>query len=639
MIVVFCNRSGTEDDVFYAGTSAVVGIKDGEVSVYGILGRGVKELLFVDTGSPPIAKLVQRADTKAAGPIPYTEPGHASPITGNRGVGPFGGRSTPSQKGHEQEHESSQSTNPNASSRPPAMPSAGQGRKGTVPPNVAIPDASSFYRPASFGASDVILDESPTLSTPTAPSPTPHGLRPKVVSPGSRSLRDNLPTPSPRRLFPKPDTVASKRGSARGGHMPIDNEQITPISPSEGSEPSPSLFYWTPYKHDNEQPNGESPTSHPRGATSNPDALARNNQESPATSLRPRDESLTRRKPGPSPHPERHTWRPGSATNDAGVDPLSVVGKREVPKSRDASRSRLGRPSNRTEPDRMANTSQSSIPIVASPSVFRPDPNGVPQRPSSRLDHRYSRGVTLSRSSSRARGWSGSQHAFDSSGANSPFAGGARQMEDSSGRGVSRSRTEGWPMASGTPSETPDRTQSRAMSRGRQPGDSIQPPDRSGSSAAQEFRSSSRPATQDDEIMAVVEFGVSGCHVFGLGSFPDDITPEELVTEVTSSPLCQTAIPYASLATLAEATDSCPTMSGRSVQTLATPKGSPATPSPFFDPKTPKAMTFADCNPDALTGPAAAPAPDLGSIEASLLMVQGRIASVALDGRPKSAVW
>ncbi|KAH8884884.1 carbon-nitrogen hydrolase, partial [Thozetella sp. PMI_491] len=58
--VVFCNRSGIEDDALYCGTSAVIGIKSGEVLVYGILGRGNKELLVVDTDKPPHAKLVQK---------------------------------------------------------------------------------------------------------------------------------------------------------------------------------------------------------------------------------------------------------------------------------------------------------------------------------------------------------------------------------------------------------------------------------------------------------------------------------------------------------------------------------------------------------------------------------------------------
>ncbi|KAL2126002.1 hypothetical protein VTI74DRAFT_1975 [Chaetomium olivicolor] len=56
-IVVIGNRCGVEDDATYAGTSTVLGFKDGEISVYGILGRGVEQLLVVDTDKPPFAKM------------------------------------------------------------------------------------------------------------------------------------------------------------------------------------------------------------------------------------------------------------------------------------------------------------------------------------------------------------------------------------------------------------------------------------------------------------------------------------------------------------------------------------------------------------------------------------------------------
>ncbi|KAI9746481.1 MAG: hypothetical protein M1818_000194 [Claussenomyces sp. TS43310] len=56
--VVIANRCGVEDDAVYAGTSAVLGIENGEVKVYGVLGRGEKELLVVDTDQPPQAKLI-----------------------------------------------------------------------------------------------------------------------------------------------------------------------------------------------------------------------------------------------------------------------------------------------------------------------------------------------------------------------------------------------------------------------------------------------------------------------------------------------------------------------------------------------------------------------------------------------------
>ena len=60
IIVVFANRCGTEEEAVYAGTSAVLGIEAGEVKVYGILGRGERELLVVDTSERPQAKLISQ---------------------------------------------------------------------------------------------------------------------------------------------------------------------------------------------------------------------------------------------------------------------------------------------------------------------------------------------------------------------------------------------------------------------------------------------------------------------------------------------------------------------------------------------------------------------------------------------------
>jgi len=66
IIVVFANRTGTEEEAVYAGTSAVLGIQAGEVKVYGILGRGEKELLVVDTNKLPQAKLVSEPNSTAS---------------------------------------------------------------------------------------------------------------------------------------------------------------------------------------------------------------------------------------------------------------------------------------------------------------------------------------------------------------------------------------------------------------------------------------------------------------------------------------------------------------------------------------------------------------------------------------------
>lgn len=57
IIVVIANRTGVEDDAVYAGTSTVISIESGEVTLYGVLGRGERGLLVVDT-SKPSGKLV-----------------------------------------------------------------------------------------------------------------------------------------------------------------------------------------------------------------------------------------------------------------------------------------------------------------------------------------------------------------------------------------------------------------------------------------------------------------------------------------------------------------------------------------------------------------------------------------------------
>jgi hypothetical protein len=66
IIVVLANRCGSEGSATYAGTSAVLGVQNGEVRVYGILGRGERELLVVDTSKRPAAHLISDPHGKAA---------------------------------------------------------------------------------------------------------------------------------------------------------------------------------------------------------------------------------------------------------------------------------------------------------------------------------------------------------------------------------------------------------------------------------------------------------------------------------------------------------------------------------------------------------------------------------------------
>lgn len=60
IIVVFSNRTGISGEKLFAGTSCVLGITDGEVIVYGMLGRGEKKFLVADTSKPPLGKLIYR---------------------------------------------------------------------------------------------------------------------------------------------------------------------------------------------------------------------------------------------------------------------------------------------------------------------------------------------------------------------------------------------------------------------------------------------------------------------------------------------------------------------------------------------------------------------------------------------------
>lgn len=80
IIVILCNQTGNDGNATYAGTSAVLGIKSGEVLLYGLLGGGKKDLLVVDTTKSPIGKLVfvEEEDNKL---FDDTESSEAEPLT------------------------------------------------------------------------------------------------------------------------------------------------------------------------------------------------------------------------------------------------------------------------------------------------------------------------------------------------------------------------------------------------------------------------------------------------------------------------------------------------------------------------------------------------------------------------------
>jgi hypothetical protein len=75
-IFVIANRGGIEEEAAYAGTSCVLGIEDGEVKVYGILGHEEQELLVVDTSRPAKFLLVEELNAATPEERTVSSPGH-----------------------------------------------------------------------------------------------------------------------------------------------------------------------------------------------------------------------------------------------------------------------------------------------------------------------------------------------------------------------------------------------------------------------------------------------------------------------------------------------------------------------------------------------------------------------------------
>ncbi|PMB68758.1 hypothetical protein BM221_005340 [Beauveria bassiana] len=90
-LIVLCNSTGPDT---YAGTSAVLGIKDGEVLVYDYLGSSQEGLLVVDTSKNPVHKLSPRRteagpnleqDTESLTSADSPQTGPLTPDTSYRG--------------------------------------------------------------------------------------------------------------------------------------------------------------------------------------------------------------------------------------------------------------------------------------------------------------------------------------------------------------------------------------------------------------------------------------------------------------------------------------------------------------------------------------------------------------------------
>lgn len=201
IIVVFCNRSGNEDEAMYAGTSAVIGIHEGEVKVYGLLGRGEKELLVVDTSNSPYAKLVYRPDAGGSGmeapgklkpsdkpnqtedpksndnkpsPSDTAKPNGEGGNSGSNGTGP-----APADSATTLQHRAPSSTRCTLPKEEEKIPQ----KKRHVPSSISVPAPNDLLKKISSPRSPDSAGLN--IPTPSAPSPTPMAVRPRLIIPES----------------------------------------------------------------------------------------------------------------------------------------------------------------------------------------------------------------------------------------------------------------------------------------------------------------------------------------------------------------------------------------------------------------------------------------------------------------------
>ncbi|KAJ4865106.1 carbon-nitrogen hydrolase domain-containing protein [Trichoderma breve] len=210
IIVVFCNRTGVEDEATYTGTSAVIGIQEGEVNVYGLLGRGEKDLLVVDTTNPPYAKMVYRPDASASNkPVGALElPSHTNgqtPVyTKTQHVIEALDPSVIQQSPPTDTSISPQVLDTTKRKQPSPLQLIGEPQQKSSTKQTAKRRAPSISIPPPFESVDhnqTTNAADGNIPTPSAPSPTPMAVRPRLVIPQSpastqnqQTSEDNLPS-------------------------------------------------------------------------------------------------------------------------------------------------------------------------------------------------------------------------------------------------------------------------------------------------------------------------------------------------------------------------------------------------------------------------------------------------------------
>ncbi|KAL7790721.1 hypothetical protein V8C37DRAFT_403324 [Trichoderma ceciliae] len=294
IIVVFCNRTGVEDEATYAGTSAVIGIQEGEVKVYGLLGRGEKDLLVVDTTNPPYAKMVYRPDVGVFGR--QTDELKQAAVSDSRTpVGSTGSRTrvddaslhdrthdgvgAPDQQGTHHEPQIGAGQPPSHDNPPPSLPASGvhpssstdlcsSSSAASLPPKQSMQFSpaqlpghsqlkssttqSTKRRATSISISPLLefIDHNQTkppgtgsirLATSSAPSPTPMAVRPRLVIPQSPSRLSN-------QQFSEDNILSAASAKSAKSMQSIKSDESEASTQTVRSGPRPPEDS-TPYPH------------------------------------------------------------------------------------------------------------------------------------------------------------------------------------------------------------------------------------------------------------------------------------------------------------------------------------------------------------------------------------------------------
>ncbi|KAL5624350.1 hypothetical protein BROUX41_004410 [Berkeleyomyces rouxiae] len=241
VIVVFCNKCGADGQNCYAGTSSVLGISKGEVRVYGILGRGTKELLVVDTEIAPFGRLVYCPDfdihkEREAQMQAFLRPQLFHPV----------------KEGHARAYSAEAQSlmdimnidSPlylQSKSETPKGGLQSSGKTNSSFPSKTLPAPLSF-KAGSLGSMGLAMIE-PNILTPSAPSPTPNSVRPRFMIPPIESITQryivsqptqsntgyrHIPTPIP----PDDDTIYSHPRILSGNHdiNMQETPEFTPVN-------------------------------------------------------------------------------------------------------------------------------------------------------------------------------------------------------------------------------------------------------------------------------------------------------------------------------------------------------------------------------------------------------------------------